>query len=311
MSEFTTASGFLNVGDGHHLYWEDWGNPDGTPVMYLHGGPGASFQDDQKALFDPTAHRVLFFDQRGSGRSTPFASTENNTTAHLIGDIEKLLGHFGLDSVHVAGGSWGSALSLLYAIEYPERVRSLLIWSVYLVREFENRWVNEGFPRYQFPGEWERFISLVPEEHRVDGSSIMRFYAEKMRSDDEDEAARFAFEWTLWEMTLVSIQYDPAKLEAELREDRSMLSIALLETHYFTQGCFVPENHILDRIETLRHIPCQVVQGRFDMCTPAVSAYDLSRVYGDNLDLQWVNSGHLRTDPALFAALRQATARLG
>ncbi|HET9420815.1 MAG TPA: alpha/beta fold hydrolase, partial [Nocardioides sp.] len=184
MDDALSVSGFLDVGDGHQLYWEDWGNPRGAPVLFLHGGPGDSFRDAHKALFDPQAHRVLFFDQRGCGRSRPFACTEHNTTPRLLDDIDRLLDHVGMPSAHVAGGSWGSALALLYAISSPDRVRSLVVWGVYLIRGFDNDWVNEGYPRHHFPVEWDRFISLVPERARRDGNAVMRFYAQQMRIDD-------------------------------------------------------------------------------------------------------------------------------
>jgi proline iminopeptidase len=309
MTDLLNASGHLDVGDGHRLYWEGWGNPDGVPVIFLHGGPGAGFHDGHKALFDPELHRVLFFDQRGSGKSTPFAATEANTTGKLVEDIEALRVLVGFDSAHVAGGSWGSALALIYAIRHPDRVRSLLIWSVYLVRQFENDWVNEGYPRYHFPAEWERFLSFVPKSHQTDGTSVMAFYADKMRSADKAEADAHALEWTLWESVLLSIDYDPSTLEAGIREDPATLSIALLETHYFAQGCFVPPGYILDNLEAIRAIPCHVVQGRFDMCTPAISAFDLKKAYGEQLSLNWVNSGHLRSDPAMLAALRETASK--
>jgi len=292
-------SGFLDVGDGHAIYWEDWGNPDGIPVISLHGGPGGSFKDSHKAIFDPKKHHVIFHDQRGAGRSLPFASTENNTTEHLVQDIELLRKKFGFKKMNVVGGSWGSSLSLLYAIKYPERVRSLLLWGIYLIRQFETDWVNEGYPRYNFPAEWERFIALVPEKHRVNGDAIMTYYAEQMRSSDEEIAKKYAFEWTLWEAALVSIEYDPTLNEQEVQNDPTTLSTALLETHYFINKCFVPDNYILDNIRMIRHIPCKVVQGRFDMCTPAIGAYDLAKEYGENLTLSWVNSGHLRSDPGM------------
>jgi proline iminopeptidase len=310
VKDHVNRSGLLDVGDGHVLYWEDWGNPEGVPVMCLHGGPGAGFKDSHKALFDPALHHVIFHDQRGSGRSTPFAGTDHNTTQHLVGDIERLMQHVGWESAHVAGGSWGSALALLYAIEHPDRVRSLLLWGVYLARQFENDWVNEGFPRFHFPAEWERFISRVPPERRTGGNAVMGFYAERMRNAEPEVARAFAVDWMLWESALLSVEYDPAANESDVHGDPNAVAVALLETHYFLNGCFVPENHILDNIATIRHLPCVVVQGRFDMCTPAVSAYDLARAYGEKLSLRWVNAGHLRTDPGIRTALREAARAL-
>jgi proline iminopeptidase len=306
--------GFLPVGDGHCIYWEDWGNPDGVPVMFLHGGPGQGFNDTHKTLFDPAVHHVLFHDQRGCGASRPFASTQHNTTQDLIGDIDLLMRYLGWESAHLAGGSWGCTLSLLYAIAHPERVRGMLLWGVYLARPFEDNWVCEGTGRFHFPTEWERFIGLVPPPHRTSGAAVMGHYAEQIRSRDPGVARKFAVEWTLWESVLCSIEYDPVRNEDAVTADPNTVAVALLETHYFLNGCFIPENHILDSIGAIRDIPCTVVQGRFDMCTPPVSAYDLARTYGANLSLRLVNAGHLRTDremrPALRAALSAFTAPL-
>ena len=296
------ASGHLDVGDGHSLYWEEWGNPAGVPVVCLHGGPGAAFNDSHKALFDPAVHRVLFHDQRGCGRSTPLASLEHNTTADLVADVDRLMTHRGFESAHVAGGSWGSTLSLFFALAHPARVRSLLLWAVWLTRREENDWVASGGPRRHFPREWERFISLVPESSRGSGQAITSYYADRIAGHD----LRHAREWTLWELSLCSLDYDPERLEREVAADPNTLASAAIETHFLRHGCFVSENHILDSIAAIRDIPCTVVQGRFDMCTPPATAYDLAAAYGPALTLQVVNAGHLRTEPALRAALTAA-----
>jgi proline iminopeptidase len=300
------ASGWLDVGDGHEVYWEDWGNPKAeTPIVHLHGGPGGGFSDSNKGLYDPAVHRVIFHDQRGCGRSRPFAGTEHNTTADLVADIERLLEHRGAKGrVYVVGGSWGSTLALCYAIAHPERVKRMLLRSIYLARKVDNDWVNEGGPKFARPEEWERFIALVPEEKRGSGDEIMRYYAEKIRSKDEVEARRYALEWVLWEGALVSTQYDPRVLEAEAMADPNTQAVALIETHYFLNGCFVPENYILDNVDKLRDIPCDVVHGRFDLCTPASAAWDLAQAYGKNLALHWVNAGHISAEPLMLQELQ-------
>jgi proline iminopeptidase len=299
------ASGWLEVGDGHKVYWEDWGNAKAkTAVMHLHGGPGSGFSDSHKALYDPAQHRVIFHDQRGCGRSKPFASTEHNTTQDLVADIERLREHFGLERVYVAGGSWGSTLALVYAIAHPQRVKRLLLWSIYLARQSETDWVNAGGPKVFLPVEWERFIGMVPEGQRQDGTSIMRYYAGKIRSRDAEEARRYAVEWSLWEGALISLNYDPQQLEAETVESPGTTSTAVLETHYFMNGCFMPENYLLENVGKIAQIPCDVVQGRFDLCTPAVAAYDLVRAYGEKARWWPVNSGHRRSDPAMLQELR-------
>lgn len=301
-------SGMLDVGDGYSLYWEDWGNPAAMPIFHLHGGPGSGFSDNHKLLYDSKKHRVIFHDQRGAGRGTPFAATDHNTSQLLIEDIEKLRTHLGIETMHVSGGSWGSTLTLLYAIAHPERVQRLMIWSVFLARQFEVDFVNEGIPRYFFPEAWQRFIALVPEEHRASGDQVMRYYAEQIRSSDEAVAKRYADEWALWECSLLSVRYDPIKLEKEILEDKENTAIARIETHYFMNSCFVPENYILNNLEKIKDIPCTLVHGRFDMCTPPVSAFDLQTAYGDQLSLIWVNSGHYNSDPEMNAALRATAA---
>lgn len=300
-------SGMLDVGDGHKIYWEDWGNPKGPSIMHFHGGPGGGFKDSHKLLFDPTKHRVIFFDQRGCGKSTPYATTKNNTTQDLISDTEKLRKHLGIDKMYVVGGSWGSTMTLNYAIAHPEQVKKMVIWGVYLARQFENHLISAGYAKYNYPEAWERFIGLVPEKHRKDGMSITKYYADKINSKDKKIAIKYADEWTLWEATLLSVLYDKRKTEQEVvLGDESNLPIAMLETYYFINSCFMPENYILNNLHKIKHIPCYVVQGRFDNCTPPLSAYELSKAYGKNLTLQFVNSGHRRTDPEKLAALRAA-----
>ncbi|WP_430782444.1 prolyl aminopeptidase [Actinoplanes sp. G11-F43] len=308
--QIIAADGHLDVGDGHRVHWESWGNPAGVPVILLHGGPGAGYGDSHKALFDPARHHVLFHDQRGCGRSTPFAETGHNTTGHLIADIEALRRHLGWESAHLAGGSWGATLALLYAMRHPGRVRGLTLWSVYLARRADDAWAMGGPPRHFLPAEWDRFTGPVPADLRDDPEAVMAHYHRGLRDEDAAVARRHAVEWALWEAALTSLDYDPVRNERLATGDPTTVPIARLETHYFTNGCFIPENHILDAVGAVRHIPATLVHGRFDMCTPPAGAYELRQAYGENLALRWVNSGHLRTDPEMFAALRAATAAL-
>ncbi len=300
-------SGMLDVGDGHKLYWEDWGNPKSTPIMHFHGGPGGGFSDSHKLMFNAQKHRVIFYDQRGSGKSTPYASTKDNTTQKLVEDAEKLRKHLKIDKMHLVGGSWGSTMTLAYAMAYPDNVKAMVMWGIYLTRQFENDLIAAGYAKYNYPEAWERFISLVPEEHRKDGDSITRYYSGKINSKNTKEAIQYADEWTLWECTLLSVNYDKAKLELDvIKGDDSNLAIARLETHYFINDCFMPGNYLLDNIGKIKHIPSYVVQGRFDNCTPPITAYELSKSYGKNMTLQFVNGGHRRSDPEVLAALRAA-----
>jgi proline iminopeptidase len=301
--------GFLEVGDGHKMYFEEWGNPKAIPFFYLHGGPGSHFKDSNKLLFDPKKHHVIFHDQRGCGRSLPHGATQHNTTQDLIEDISRLASHLGIEKFTIVGGSWGSALSLLYAIANPKRVKQLLIWSIYLAREYEANYVNAGYPRYYFPEAWERFIKLVPSEAQKSGDQIMQYYAAKIRSKNEPEAKKYAFEWTLWEASLISMNYTPEACEQYAREEDNV-AVAILETHYFLNNCFIPKDYILENIQTIAHIPCHIVQGRFDMCTPAQAAYDLQKAYGNNATLQITIAGHLRTEPENFKAIKAIAEKL-
>jgi proline iminopeptidase len=304
--EFVRNKGFLDVGDGHKIYWEDWGNPDGTPIMHFHGGPGGGFNDSHKLLFNPQRHRVIFFDQRGAGKSTPFAETKDNTTQKLIEDTEKLRKHLKIEQMYIVGGSWGSTMVLAYAIAHPERVKSMIAWGIYLGSQFENDLIASGHFKYTYPEAWERFIALVPKEHQTDGASITKYYSEKLHSSDKPEASKYADEWSLWETSLLTLSYNKRKIEQQVLGDENNMPIAKLETHYFLNGCFMPENYILDNLDAIKHIPLYVVQGRFDNCTPPVTAHKLSKAYGSNMTLQMVNAGHKRSDPELFAGLQAA-----
>ena len=297
-------SGMLNVGDGHQIYWEDWGNPDSFPAIHFHGGPGGGTSESHKLLFNPEKHRVVFFDQRGSGKSTPFAETKNNTTQKLIEDTNKLRKHLDIEKMYLIGGSWGSTMTLAYALAHPEQVEAMVSWGIYLAQQFENDFISNGYARYTYPEAWERFIALVPEDHRKDGSSITKYYSEKLHSSDQIEAITYADEWSLWENSLTTVRYDKREMEQYSIGAEKNLALARLETHYFLNGCFMPKNYFLDNLEKIKHIPFYVVQGRFDNCTPPITAYQLSKAYGNNMTLQMVNAGHSRSDPELRTALR-------
>src|SRR3990167_6088525 len=184
--------GYLKVGNGHKIYFEDWGNPKATPIFFLHGGPGSGISDKYKLLFNIKKHRVIFHDQRGSGKSKPFANIINNTTQDLVSDIEKLANHLKINKFTLIGGSWGSTLSLVYAISNPNRVKRLVIWGIYLARKFETDYVNEGYPKHTFPEAWQRFISHVPLYSRLNGNSIMKYYAKKIRDKNKSVVKKYS-----------------------------------------------------------------------------------------------------------------------
>jgi proline iminopeptidase len=302
MDTHIIESGFFDTGTEHKLYFELWGNPDATtPIIFLHGGPGGGFDDGHKLKFDPNKHKVLFFDQRGSGKSTPYASTERNTTQDLIQDIYDMCQKFGFEHIYLHGRSWGSLLALAYAVAYPTQVKKLLIGGVYLGTPAENDIINLGQMRNFYPEAWERFSSIVPKENRTNGQDLMRFFIDKFNSSDKQEAKRYADEWTLWEVTHMSLKYDKSALEQAILQSDN-LALAKLEAHYYSNNCFLPANYIMNNIDTIRHIPCYVVHGRFDTCTPPATAVALQQAYGEQLMLQWVTAGHRASEPETRAA---------
>jgi proline iminopeptidase len=313
VDEFVRQSGHLDVGGGHRIYYEDWGNPDGAPIMHLHGGPGSGFNDKHKLLYNPEVNRVIFHDQRGCGQSRPFASIKDNTTQHLIADIEKLRRHLGIDKMHMAGGSWGSTLTLLYAIAHPESLLKIMMWGIFLNRQSETDFLYQGGGRETFPEAWQRFISYVPAKDRSSSMGVIKFYAGKIQAKDNEVAQKYAAEWSLWESSTVSLSYDRLAIEREVlggdqKQQDFNLAIARLESHYFLNNCFIEDNYILKNLEKIKHIPAYVIQGRFDMCTPPSSAIHLAKAYGPKLNLQIVRAGHLRTEPESLAALRAVAA---
>lgn len=286
--------GHLDVGDGHSLYWVDWGNPDVTePIFYLHGGPGSGFNDSDFDKFDPAKHRVVFHDQRGSGRSTPFASIEHNTTDDLLADINKIRDKLGFKKISLYGISWGSTLALLYAIANPEAITTMLIGGIYLTRIIDNDFYLRGGIASHFPEVWERFSSLAPDEHKHDVSG---YYKQQLFGTDENIRKKFAKAWMLYESSILKLDYNPTKTERELQSFASE-SLAYLEAHYILNDCFIPENYIIQHAAKLQTIPTIViVQGRYDFICAPRAAYDLHAAIGSNSRLHMVQSGHSTSD---------------
>lgn len=286
-------SGRLDVGNGHEIYWVDWGNKSVTnPVFYLHGGPGGGFDEMDFTRFNPKTHRVVFHDQRGSGRSTPFASIEHNTSQDLIDDINKLRNELGFDKISLYGFSWGSTLSLLYAIANPAVVEKMLIGGIFLARTVDNDFYLRGRIASHFPEVWERFESMVPEEGR---KNIDDYYKEKMGSGDEGERKKFAHEWMAYESSIVKLDYQPSRVEKDLKDFASE-SLSYLEAHYIVgNNCFIEENYIINNAGKLKGIETVIVHGRYDfICMPS-AAYDLSKAV-DSALLHFVMAGHSTND---------------
>jgi proline iminopeptidase len=298
-------SGQFSVTDGHSLYYERFGKLGGVPVLFVHGGPGAGFSEEDKAFFDPELFDVLLFEQRGSGRSTPFASLEDNHTDALVDDITRLLDAFDMPRVLLFGGSWGSTLSLVYAIRNPSRISAMLLRGIFLAdaRSIEH-FIGGGVEKL-FPEVWERFVSQVPDERRGD---LAGYYLEQMQSPDEDVRERFCFEWGQYELSLIKL--DAASVDVgEMLEHYNYRSLAPLEAHYVVNRCFLPDRYILDNAATLAGIPASIVHGRYDVICPAQDAYELHRALPDSA-LHFVCAGHSASETEIRKALVAELARL-
>jgi proline iminopeptidase len=296
--------GMLPVSDVHTLYYEQAGNPEGQPVVFLHGGPGGGLVPEYRQFFDPAAYRVILFDQRGAGRSTPHASLEENTTWHLVADIEKLRDHLGVETWHVFGGSWGSTLALAYAETHPERVRSLTLRGIFLCRPQEIRWFYQEGASWMFPDVWEEYEKVVPVEERGDFVSA---YYRRLTSDDEQTRLAAARAWSVWEGSTSKLFFDPELIE-RFDEPEFALAFARIECHYFMNNAFFPtDNYLIENVGKIRHIPAVIVQGRYDVVCPARSAWELHRAWPE-AELRIVpDAGHSATEPGTISALVEAT----
>lgn len=288
--------GYLKVPGGHELYYELYGNPKGIPVLFFHGGPGGGISEKQKGYFNPKKHNVLFFDQRGSGKSKPFGSTKNNTTKDLISDAKKLMELVGFNKVFVFGGSWGSTLALLFAIEYPRLVTGLLLRGIFLATKDEL--VSYYYPgdaiKFFFPEVWERFISLVPENRRT---KTIEYYFEKMLADGP-EKEKYLYEWCLYESCVMSIDHNIEATERDLKKDDSYKAISILEAHYFVNNCFLDDNFILNNADKIRGIPTVIIQGRYDVVCPPLYAHRLLQKI-PHAKMYYVKAGHSSSDKAI------------
>ncbi|BEK97460.1 prolyl aminopeptidase [Nocardia seriolae] len=300
--------GMLDVGDGQSLYYEVSGNPDGKPAVFLHGGPGGGTSPYHRQFFDPEAYRIVVFDQRGCGRSTPHiadgASLEHNTTWHLVADIERLRTHLGVDRWLVFGGSWGSTLALSYAQAHPDRVTELVLRGIFLLRRKEIDWYYNGSAGYVYPDEWEKFLAPVPEAER--GQDLVEFYHRLLHSPDAALATDAAVAWSTWEGSTSSLLPHPDRV-AETADPRFALAFARIENHYFVNRGFLDEGQLLRDIDRIAHIPGVIVQGRYDVVCPATSAWDLHRAWpGSELHLV-PDAGHAALEPGITHHLVEAT----
>jgi proline iminopeptidase len=299
-----SESGHLAVDELHQIYWETCGNPNGTPVVFLHGGPGAGAAPDHRRFFDPASYHIVVFDQRGAGRSRPQGELTNNTTQHLIADIEALREKLGIERWVVFGGSWGSTLALAYAQAFPDKVRGLILRGIFLCRPSEIEWFLNGM-RVIFPEEWARFSEFLPLEER--GDLLTNYYK---RLIDPDPAVHLpaARIWSTFEGCCSTLLPSPGTVAA-FGEDAMALNLARIEAHYFVNSVFLPNNALLDNIDRIRNIPSVIVQGRYDVVCPIVTAYDLHQAWPEADYIVVPDAGHSAMEPGIRTALVAASER--
>lgn len=295
--------GRLDVGEGHVLYWEACGNPKGKPALFLHGGPGGGCSETHRRLFDPKKYNIILFDQRGCGRSAPHACLDANTTAHLVSDIEKIRALLGIDRWLVLGGSWGSTLALAYAEAYPRRVTELVLRGVFALRKREIDWFYNGGAACLFPDMWEKFIGLLSRSERQD---VVGAYHRLLTSTNEKKRQEAAVAWTAWEkntMRLLPIE-DSLKKKAH---KRFALAFARIENHYFVNEGFLKEGQLLKNAKRLKGIPGVIIQGRYDVVCPAMTAWELHKNWpGSKLQII-PDAGHAFDEPGILDATIRAT----
>jgi proline iminopeptidase len=299
-------TGHLAVSPLHTIYYEVCGHPAGTPVVFLHGGPGGGIAPDHRRFFDPAAYRIVLFDQRGAGRSTPHAALEENTTWDLVADIERLRAHLGIERWVVFGGSWGSTLALAYAETHPGRVRALVLRGIFLCRAWEIHWFYQEGASAIFPDRFAEYLAPIPEAERGD---LLHAYHRRLTSADEAVRLEAARAWSGWEGATVRLIPDAA-LVAEFESPHKALALARIECHYFVNRIFFDaDDWLLGHVEAIRRIPGVIVQGRYDVVCPTRSAWDLSRAWPE-ADLVMVpDAGHHALEPGIAAALVSATDR--
>lgn len=300
-------SGFIDVGDGHQMYYELSGNPKGQPVLFVHGGPGGGCSPEHRRFFDPHAYQIILFDQRGAGRSRPHAELTNNTTAHLIADIEQLRNHLQIDRWLLFGGSWGATLSLLYAQSYPQHVRALILRGIFLCREQDIEWFYQQGASKLYPDYWQDFIAPIPEGER---KALVAAYYARLTGPDEVARMRAAEAWSIWEgrTSNLTTQND---VVAFFADPHHALAMARIECHYFIHKAFIAENQIIQQANTLANIPCIIVHGRYDMVCPINQAFALQEAMPHAELIVCPQSGHSAFEAETTCELIRATRIFG
>ncbi|WP_346290745.1 prolyl aminopeptidase [Sphaerothrix gracilis] len=298
--------GKLAVSQRHTLYFEEAGNPKGKPVVFLHGGPGGGTQPLYRQFFDPQRWRIVLFDQRGCGQSTPHAELEENTTWHLVSDIEALRSHLGIDQWVVFGGSWGSTLALAYSQTHPDRCSGLILRGIFMLRPQEIRWFYQEGASYLFPDAWQHYLAPIPAAERGD---LLSAYYRRLTSADAKVCQQAAKAWSVWEASTSKLIPD-AQLIDRFEESDFATAFARIECHYFVNGGFFePADQLLQNVARIRHIPAVIVQGRYDIVCPMISAWELHQAWPEATFIVVPDAGHSATEPGIVHALVEASDR--
>jgi len=287
----------------HNLYLEESGNKDGIPIIYIHGGPGSGCDSDNRRFFDPEKYRIILFDQRGCGKSTPHAELKNNTTQFLIEDLEAIRKHLDITKWLLFGGSWGSTLALLYAQSYPNRVIGMILRGIFLCRKQDLYWFYKNGASKIYPDYWQEFISAVPTSKQ---NNIISAYYKILTSDNEVARMAAAKTWSRWEAVCASLDPCP-KIEQHLTNPHLALSLARIECHYFINKCFIVENTILDNVNKIKHIKTIIIHGRYDMICPLNNAYALHKALPNSNLMIIRDAGHSSREPGILSELIHAT----
>lgn len=294
------ATGTVTVDSGHELYYEECGNPRGKPVIFVHGGPGGGCGVDDRRFFHPERYRIILLDQRGSGRSKPSASLENNTTWHLVSDMETLRDKLRIEKWVVFGGSWGSTLALSYSIKHPARVIALVLRGIFLIRKKEIDWFYQEGASNMYPDVWEEYRDHIPAAERGD---FVKAYYSRLTSPDPKVQMAAAIPWTKWELATSRLFTPPEALKTALTDDFA-IKFARIECHYFmNKGFFESDGWLLKQVDKIRSIPAVIVQGRYDVVCPPVSAWDLHKAWPEAKFVMVPDSGHAAREPGTAKAL--------
>lgn len=296
------AQGFLEPDSLHRVYWEESGNPGGMPVLFIHGGPGSGTSPQQRRFFDPAYYRIILFDQRGSGRSTPYAELRDNTTPHLISDMELLRETLGIERWLIFGGSWGSTLALAYGEAHPERCLGFVLRGIFLCRRSEIDWFLYGLNTF-FPEAWRELAEPVPASQRT---NLLQFYHEQLTNPDPAIHLPAARAWAGYEARCSTLLPNEQLVDS-FESDAVALSLARIEAHYFLHDIFLPKNSLLENLDRIRHLPAVIVQGRYDAVCPIVTADELARAWPEAFYEIVDDAGHSAFEPGITRALIQAT----